>query len=374
MDVLIDDVAELDGPLLAALWTRAVLAGDADLVAVWEAECAARGVRAQSLVAAARRPLVAAKAKKDPDEPTHIDPGKRSGGPHDYAEIVKQSQKNIREGKSYDTGQATYKNSKGYNPYRKKKGEKGGGQFTTKEGAQTTDPNVARTELEEDDPSIPDKSPKGAEIEDFRDGMMIYKDGTRYDGEGWRDSKGRALDSDGNVIKKTGGKGGSGTSAVEREKEKAKKAAEKAKKDQERQESRDWDTAESRRKADAAAKEGNYALAAVDRRTQRDGRPQGPRLRQVPRGPRESRAEVTGRPRNWPTSRPPPPRRRPTRRSPTRPSGRRRRRPRRRNGSPRPRPSPPPSTPRSPPTTRRGRRNSARSTPRSACPRPRWPT
>ena len=268
MDVLIDDVAELDGPLLAAMWTRAVLAGDADLIAVWEAECAARGVRAQSLVAAARRPLVAAKAKKDDDEPTHIDPGKRSGGPRSYAEITAQSQKNIREGKSYDTGQATYKNSKGYNPYRKKKGEKGGGQFTTKEGAQTTDPNVARTPLEEDDPSIPDKSPKGAEIEDFRDGMMIYKDGTRYDGEGWRDSKGRALDSKGNVIKKTAGKGGgSGTSAVEREKEKAKKAAEKAKKDQERQESRDWDTAESRRKADAAAKEGNYAslLSIVER-------------------------------------------------------------------------------------------------------------
>ena len=268
MDALIDDVAELDGPLLAAMWTRAVLAGDADLIAVWEAECAARGVRAQSLVAAARRPLVAAKAKKDDDEPTHIDPGKRSGGPRSYAEITAQSQKNIREGKSYDTGQATYKNSKGYNPYRKKKGEKGGGQFTTKEGAQTTDPNVARTPLEEDDPSIPDKSPKGAEIEDFRDGMMIYKDGTRYDGEGWRDSKGRALDSKGNVIKKTAGKGGgSGTSAVEREKEKAKKAAEKAKKDQERQESRDWDTAESRRKADAAAKEGNYAslLSIVER-------------------------------------------------------------------------------------------------------------
>jgi hypothetical protein len=269
VDALIDDVAELDGPLLAAMWTRAVLAGDADLIAVWEAECAARGVRAQSLVAAARRPLVAAKAKKDDDEPTHIDPGKRSGGPRSYAEITAQSQKNIREGKSYDTGQATYKDSKGYNPYRKKKGEKGGGQFTTKEGAQTTDPNVARTPLEEDDPSIPDKSPKGAEIEDFRDGMMIYKDGTRYDGEGWRDSKGRALDSKGNVIKKTGGGkgGGSGTSAVEREKEKAKKAAEKAKKDQERQESRDWDTAESRRKADAAAKEGNYAslLSIVER-------------------------------------------------------------------------------------------------------------
>ena len=48
-------------------------------------------------------------------------------------------------------------------------------------------------------------------------------------------------------------------SAVEREKEKAKKASEKAAKDQERTESREWDTAEKRRRADAAAKEGNYA-------------------------------------------------------------------------------------------------------------------
>ena len=136
MDVLTDDVAVLDGPLLAALWVRSILAGDAARVAACEVEAEQRGTTCRGLVAAAK--------KKDDEEFSHTDFGKKSEGAHGQQDIVTQAQKNKREGKSWDTGQATYKNSKGYNPYRKKKGEKGGGQFTTKEAAETTDPDAAR--------------------------------------------------------------------------------------------------------------------------------------------------------------------------------------------------------------------------------------
>ena len=269
MDVLTDDVAVLDGPLLAALWVRSVLAGDPVVVAACEMEAEQRGTTCRALVAASK--------KKDDEEFSHTDFGKKSKGPSSQEDIVTQAQKNKREGKKWDTGQATYKESKGYNPYRKKKGEKGGGQFTTKEAAQTTNPDAARdgAELEEDDKRIPDKSPGGAEIDDFRDGMMIYKDGTRYDAQGWRNEKGEALDANGKVIKKDSGKAGAkaGQAKVEAARRKAEADAERARKKQEQEVSRAWDTAEARRAANDKAAKGDYgSLLSIVERNERDAR------------------------------------------------------------------------------------------------------
>ena len=63
----------------------------------------------------------------------------------------------------------------------------------------TTDPSVARTALEEDDPH-PDTSPGGASWVDFDDGMWVYEDGSRYDAEGWRNAGGEAINDAGVVI------------------------------------------------------------------------------------------------------------------------------------------------------------------------------
>ena len=264
MDVLLDDPAELEGPLLAALWTRAVLAADADVIAACEAECSRRGgVTPTRLIANTRRPLVAASKKKD-EGVTVV--GERRAGPHGYQDIVSQSQKNIKEGKGYAEGQATYETSteKGKNPYRRGKG-KGGGQFTSKEHsgestpAETTDPNKPRGKpLQEDDPSIPKRSPGGAKIKDFRNGMMIYEDGTRYDAQGWRNAKGQALDDNGNVIKKSKSDTSTSKTALDRAKEKARDDRRDAAKEEREKESREWDLKEARRKADEAAGEGDY--------------------------------------------------------------------------------------------------------------------
>lgn len=263
MDALTDDVAELDGPLLAALWVRAVLAADPAVVARCESECERRGTTARALVGAAKK-------KKDDDSGAIQTVGERRAGPHNYQDIITQAQKNQREGKSWDTGQATYQ-TKGYNPYRKKKGEKGGGQFASKgdSAAETTDPDAARpgAELQEDDKRIPKKSPGGADIDDFRDGMMIYEDGTRFDGKGWRNAKGQALDANGNVVRKP--KKGKGGGTVD----KAARDAETAKKQAARDASTAWDSAENRRKAEEAATKGDYAaLLSIATRTEREAR------------------------------------------------------------------------------------------------------
>jgi chemotaxis protein histidine kinase CheA len=122
-------VGELDDTLLAALWARAVIAADAVTVAQCELECEARKVTPRGLIAATGR----------------------------FDATVAQSQKNIAEGKSYDTGfklpkyrpgektrkklEKAAKGKKkgsgkgGYNPNRKKSGP-GGGQFTTADDAQ----------------------------------------------------------------------------------------------------------------------------------------------------------------------------------------------------------------------------------------------
>jgi hypothetical protein len=267
VDALCDDVAELDGPLLAALWTRAVLAADADVVARCETECARRGVTTARLLTSTRRPLRALVAAKKKDDEGVTVVGERREGPRGYQDIVTQAQKNIREGKSYETGQATYETSKskdGKNPYRRGKG-KGGGQFTSKEHsgestpAETTDPNKPRGKpLQEDDPSIPKRSPGGAKIKDFRNGMMIYADGTRYDAQGWRNAKGQALDDNGKVIKKSESDTKVSETALDRAKEKARKDRQDAAKEEREQESREWDLKEARRKAEVAAAEGDY--------------------------------------------------------------------------------------------------------------------
>lgn len=96
----------LDDTLLAARWARAVLAADVHAIAVCEAEAVRRGTTAAALVAATqsqqRQSGQRKKGAPPPRTNRYAEPRKRSG--------------------------------KGYNPNRKKKGEKGGGQFTTAEG------------------------------------------------------------------------------------------------------------------------------------------------------------------------------------------------------------------------------------------------
>ena len=93
----------LDDTMLAARWARAVLAGDASLVAACEIEAERRGVTC--------RGLVAATTKKKGETPARTQRYDSQG----------------RVGKTPPSSSG----KKGFNPNRKKKGEKGGGQFTT---------------------------------------------------------------------------------------------------------------------------------------------------------------------------------------------------------------------------------------------------
>lgn len=253
MDVLTGDVAQLDGPLLAALWARAVLAADAATVIRCEAECVTRGVTPRALLAATKKKQEPAKTG---DMSAH------------YAELSANAQQRKAEGKKFSNS----KQAKGYNPYRKKKGEKGGGQFASKgdSGAERTDPDKPRDGapmIQEDE--VPATSPKGAKLEDFRGpppGMAVYEDGSIYDGKGWRNSKGEALDDSGNKKKKTSGAGAKGRSKEERDAEAAKKKAERDASDA-------WDSTENRRKAEEAASKGNYApLVSIAERSERAAR------------------------------------------------------------------------------------------------------
>lgn len=298
VDVDLDEIADLDGPLLAALWCRAVLVADAGTVARTEHECTRRGYTARNLVGATRALTAAKPPKKKKDDEDTLEVTGETKGPRDYAGIIAQEQKNIREGKDPGTGQHGYKTKGGStNPYRRGKG-KGGGQFTTKEhsgestAVETTDPDKARKgyELQEDDERIPKHSPQGADIEDFRDGMMIYKDGMRFDGKGWRNAKGEATDEHGKVLRKPK-KGKGGTSTAEKAAKDKQRAAEKATKDKQRaadkakreqeaaakkadtERSKAWDKAEARRQAEEDAAGGHYnKLLGIAEANEREAR------------------------------------------------------------------------------------------------------
>ena len=102
--------------MLAARWARAVLTPDPHAVAVCEAVAVQRGTTIHALVAA---------TKKSPEEEQRRR-DKAEYAKNRFKTTTEQSQKNIREGKSYNTGQK----KSGYNPYRKGKGP-GGGQFAS---------------------------------------------------------------------------------------------------------------------------------------------------------------------------------------------------------------------------------------------------
>ena len=116
MDVALRD---LDGPLLAARWARAVLAEDPALVAACEQEATVRGFTAAGLVAA---------TKKKPDD------FKRSAGPSNKSYQALANEAKVAR----DTGNPggakrgkTKPENVGKGKFRKKSGAGGGGQFTS---------------------------------------------------------------------------------------------------------------------------------------------------------------------------------------------------------------------------------------------------
>ena len=146
---------------------------------------------------------------------------------------------------------------------------------------------------------------------------MIYTDGTRFDGKGWRDAEGRALDDNGKVIKAKGAKGGTGKSKAERDAEAAKKKAERETSNAVGLRGEPPQSRRSRRRRE-------LRVAGLDRRTHRTGSPETPRPRHQRSRQGASRQGQSPPPRRTsPASRSRPRRRRSTRTPRPRPSVRR---------------------------------------------------
>jgi len=116
------DVAlrDLDGPLLAARWARAVLAQDPALVAACEQEASVRGFTAAGLVAATKK-------KKEPSFKADIKPTGKS-----YQTLANEAKANRDAGNPGGMKRGKTKpENVGKGKFRKKSGAGGGGQFTS---------------------------------------------------------------------------------------------------------------------------------------------------------------------------------------------------------------------------------------------------